>query len=315
MGIPIVQEIWDGLRWLIDFFFNKAPKPVLFAFFLLLLFVFSAFISFTIHLFGVHCTSTGDAVKVSLLNIGTNIQLAFIGANEPLNQSGYTPEPITSDVPVIGLVGKEVCFRSICFHNGYYYWQSESECDNETIIYPYKTREGIWNLNRYWRCSDCVGEVNSTLIRGTLGVSETVDLCFGNSYPIPYEDKNFYQRHFCEPSSQCAPPDDYYYDYLQNKYICDNDALCGVNLTNRTVIMTNADHILKGAHAELIYSPTMTKQDIKGAILFMCDREGNPIMTFFKIPIFDYRIWLLLALIFIMIITLTHMGQQSGLRR
>jgi hypothetical protein len=306
MGLPVIQEIFDGLRWLIDFFFNKAPKPVAFLFFLILLFIFTTFISFTLHLFGVHCTSTGDAVKVSLLKFGTNIELAFIGANEPLNESSYTPQPITVGTGVIALIGREVCFRTICFHEGEYFWKEQSECDNETIIYPYKSR--TWD---YWQCAVCNGTVNETFIRGQFGSSETVDLCFGNALPLDPDSMNFYQRNFCDPSSQCAVPRNYYYDYAINKYVCTDEDICGENNTNSTTIITKADQLLEGADAELMYSPTIADRDIRRAVTFRCDKEGSPYLTFFQIPVFDYRVWLLIVVIYTMLIMLSHITQQS----
>lgn len=309
MGLPIVDEIFAGIRWIIDFFLNKAPKPVLFLFFLLLLFLFSAFISFTFHLIGIHCTSTGDVVKVSPLKVGSNINLAFIGANEPFDPANYTPQPITVGEGVISLIGNEVCFRKICFgDDGEYHYSIESDCDNKTIITPYKMAKWSWLY-----CSVCNGTVNSTFISGIFGASETIDLCFGNTEPLDDDDKNFYQEHFCEPESQCTPPDDYYYDYAQNLYICSNPTVCNQSVNSSSPI-TKADHVLLEANAELLYPPNMNKKDINSAILFKCDKQGSAAMTFFGVPVFDYRIWMLLGVIFGMLVGLNYISQHGSLK-
>ncbi len=75
MGLPIVQEIWDGIRWIITFIFDKAPKPIKLVIFLLFLLFFGAVITAVLHITGIHCDSSKEVQKIDTLDISTNVKI------------------------------------------------------------------------------------------------------------------------------------------------------------------------------------------------------------------------------------------------
>jgi len=50
-------------------------------------------------------------------------------------------------------------------------------------------------------------------------------------------------------------------------------------------------------------------------VMFKCDSNKSVAMTFYGIPIFDYRLWLIALIIGVLFIGLTNLGQQSNIRR
>lgn len=282
MGIPVIQEIFDGIRWGIDFFLNKAPKPLLYIIFLALILLFGSMIPFMLHIFGVHCDSNAEVLKTSPLMITKNFKIAIIDADELYNSSSYVP-----DEPNFATS----CRKPSCFVDGEYYWESESECDNQTIIYPFLTTRLLSS-----RCSICQGGVNSTLIRGTGGNSQSFYLCFGDAYPIPKEDMNWYQSWTCD-EDRCSPPVNYYYEYDTGTYDCSNLDVCGLNATETTY---QIDEELASAGAELMY-PFENRKDYRTFMYFKCDKQLKPQLTLYGIPLFDYKIWLILTVIGILL--------------
>lgn len=301
MSIPILSDIIDGIKWIIDFAFNKAPRPVQIGLFLLILLLFASIIPFMFHIFGIHCNSESNAVKTPTLGFITNLKLAFIDKDEGYNFTEYQPDTI-SLLPYD--LGGESCVKPICHYSeDIWYWQSSSNCDNKTIVYPFLTKNWNWQ-----KCVVCNGSENYTIIRGdTTLAGEREYLCFGDAYRIPDRDMSWVQRAFCDPESRCIPPRNYYYEYDTGKYTCLNPEICGSNVTigNQTYLI---DEELKEADAERLY-----KDDVKTydkAFYFKCDKELNPQLTFFGIPFLDYKIWLIIMVIAVMFIFLTNIKRH-----
>lgn len=299
MGLPILDEIFAGIRWIIDFFFNKIPRPVQYLLFLMFLLVFSVLISFSIHLFGVHCDHDGDVVRTSPLQIATNIRIAFQDPLEQTNTTSFQPENIGFLIPL------ESCKKPICHdYDEFFNWAVDSECDNKTTLNAYLTKQFDWG-----KCVVCLGDENYSVIQSSFGLSETETLCFGDAYRINRTDMNFVQRMFCDPDSRCMPPVSYYYDYSTGLYTClpEYEDFCGINATQDEVVWT-IDEELKEAGAEAIYSDT--DMDYRKAIYFKCDASRNPELTFFGIPFLDYKVWLLLFVLIVMFVFLAKIKKH-----
>ena len=293
MGFPIISEVWDGIRWIIDFFIDKAPKPIKILFFLLLLIGLVAMIPFFLHLIGFHCNTSSEMVKLSPIKVLTNIRLAFIGSNEIINETSYIP-----DKP--NLVSS--CRKPVCYVNGTYYWQSDPYCDGQTLVYPYLTTLATWS-----RCGICQGDVNYTGIESsnTLG-TDYFYLCLDDVFHINVSERNWYQRWICDEGDDCTVPHYYYYEYDTGTFDCVDLDICG---TNNTIIKSKADDILLDSGGQLLY-PDPDKKDYNSVVRLKCDKELSPSITFFGIPVFDYRIWLMLIVIYILFMFLTNIKKH-----
>lgn len=297
MGIPIIEDIFNGIKFVITFFMDKAPRPIKFMFFLLMLVGLVAMIPFMLHFFGFHCNTSSELIQLSPLKVTTNIRLAFIGADEYINTSSYVPENLNT----FGFFSSDSCRKPVCYIDGEYYYQSMDECDNQTIVYPYLTTLVTWS-----RCSICDGNVTSTFIRGAIGNSDTFYLCHGDSYTINKSDRNWYQSLTCNEDDRCFPPNYYYYEYDTGTYDCLDLDVCGIN---NTEIISVTDDLLKEADGKLLNKIT-NKNDYRKTITLKCDKNFSPQITFFGIPVFDYRIWLLFSVLFVMFMFLNNIKRH-----
>ena len=297
----------DEIRWIITTFLDKAPKPLKFLLFLLFLVGLVSLIPFFLHLIGFHCNSDLDVVKTSSLKFATNIRIAFMDEDDIINTTSYLPEGITTEgaltyIPVVGLITllpTEACYRNVCVNNGKFYYSVEDECENETILTPFALDSSTFD---FARCVNCDSEWNKTFIRGTFGASETKNLCFDDVYAINDSEQGWVQRLVCDPADRCIPPNYYYFEYDTGLYTCNEPDVCGVN---NTEIVSRADSLLEDAEGELLYK-TDNDKAYTSAVRLKCDKAFRPQVTFFGIPAFDYRIWLMLGVIFIMFIFLAQ---------
>jgi len=285
--------ISDEIRWIIDFFTDKFPKPLKYLFFLLLLVGIVSLIPFLLHLMGFHCNSDLNVVQTSPLKIISNIKLAFMGEGEIINTSSYIPDTLTSQSEFVGLISIPIasCRYVICQNGSYFYWENENECDGASLMNPYNTVQATWS-----RCSTCSGDINETFIRGTFGASETTYLCFGDAQRINESDMSWYQKWVCD-EDRCIPPSHYYYEYDTGTYDCLDLDICGENYTT---VLSTVDDTIDEAEGQLLYSENDDKNSIKRIAEIVCNEEMTPTLTFYSIPIFDYRIWVFLFIIIIL---------------
>lgn len=297
MGIPLIQELWDGIRWSIDFFMDKIPRPLKIAFFLIFLLLFGVFIPFMLHTFGVHCNSNSQVVKTSSLDILTNLKIAFIDPDEQTNISSFQPDIIGFDT--IGNLGGVPCSYDICYYpnDDAYYWESNSICENRTILKPFLTKHFDFES-----CVTCDGDINYSIILEAFGFRTADYFCYGDAYPIPYENRSWTQKILCNPSRRCMPPPHYYYDYDTGLFTCYDIDVCGI-FTNITTVY-KIDDYLHDAGGELMYD-NQNKNDYKKMMLFKCQNDGQPILTLYGIPLFDYKIWLMIIVIAVLIMFLS----------
>jgi len=269
---------------------DKAPRPVKIVMFLLFLLLFGAFIPFMLHTFGVHCNTDGEVVKTSSLDVLHNIQIAFIDPTEQTNITSFYPEKIGLDV-IEDVVGTN-CYFEVCHvEDNEFYTSGQDECDNKTLIYPFLDKKWSWE-----RCITCDGDVNfSYIYRDFIGAVNRDYYCFGDAYAIDYDEMGWIQKLVCKPNSRCMPPEHYYYDYSSGLFTCQDLDICGVNATNNSITY-RLDDYLKSAGAELMYGEE-SNNDYKRLLYFKCSKDANPNLTLYGIPIFDYKIWLVLMVI------------------
>ena len=303
MGIPIVSEIWDGIRWLINSFVDNAPKPLKIILFLFMLVGLVALVPFFLHVTGFHCNTDGEVIQLSPLKVATNVRIGLMDAGELINSSSYIPDPSEHNfIPVFS------CRKPVCLVNGTYYWDSSVYCDGQTIIYPYLTTLAEWS-----RCSVCDGEVNYTQVRGQIA-DDSFYLCHGDAYHINESDMNWYQSWTCDEGDRCFPPNHYYYEYDTGTYDCIDLNICG---ENQTIITSKGDDLLEEKGGEKLYE-TPSSGDYRSFIRLRCDKDVKPEITIYGglgkdkrgFPIFDYKIWLFIIIIFILFMFLGNIKRH-----
>jgi len=284
----------DEIRWLIDSFIDKTPRPIKILLFLLMLVGLISMIPFMLHIFGFHCNTDSEIIQTSPRKFIINLQLAFTGADEYINTSSYVPDNINA--PLLGFPIAS-CRKPVCLVNGTYYWESDPYCDGKTTIYPSLTTLAVWS-----RCSICQGDVNSIGIQSSnmLG-TDYFYLCLEDSIHLNQSDRNWYQDWVCDEGEDCTVPKYYKYEFDTGTFDCVDLDICGLN---NTKIISVVDDLLDQVGGELLY-PEGTTKNYESVARLKCDKSLNPELTFFGIPIFDYKIWLLLIVIYCMFIFLS----------
>lgn len=289
MGIPVVSEIFDGFRWIVSEFFSKIPRPLQLIIFLLFLVLFGFVLSFSLHLFGIHCNSAKEPMKVDFREISTNLRII-----------GYTADPfLTGDNLSLvdahpDLEGEtDQCFRyakKIDETLGGETWESCINSSNTTGC------SFLW-LPRA-ECFNC-STVRSICLDPDLGggigafLCNHQDRCTGDVYGnIDLEGFNF--RCFGDPGD-CSIPSGYTWNSSTGRLNCVNQDICGVNGTRQ---ITKLDDKLKSVNAELLYNPNIDQGSYHRFVSVGCTNALNPELKLFGlIPLFNYQIWLIVMVI------------------
>lgn len=286
MGLPIVQEIFDFIRWLIDFFVNKVPKPIKFLIFMLFIVFIGSMISWTLHFGGFHCNTNKDLVKVDTLNVVDNMKIWYhsyggqlTGATATIDQAHPTTKYIYFDSAI------DSCTLYMKNVSGEF-----EMCDaNESDCYFYYLDA---------ECYDCTS-VSTGLIYAPdtlLNWISRGDVCYGNATALE-EPRNFlYRNFFCEPL--CEIPQNYVWDWENGYFVCQNDSICGDNATPTNYQL---DFDLTQAGAELYYD-NVPEKDVRRLIGLQCNNDLHPRMTFFGIDLFNFKFWLFATVIYLLII-------------
>lgn len=287
-SIPILSDIWETLKWLIDFFVNKVPKPVLFLIFLLMMVVIGFLLSFIFHLVGYHCNSNMELVKVDSMKVLSNIDIAFIS----------NPDHVVKGT------GLTVCdvYPNKCGqeHDCYYYAQQLPNglydyCNitNASADCKYYLKEGV--------CHNCTEDeicFQSALALGFI-CGEWHSICTSNAFELQESQALstattlFAGR--CDTS--CAVPEYYMWDIDTGTFTCLDDAKCGENST--FIKNTELDEKLHKANAVAVYKTNINENDYTQFLRLSCNRQLNPEVTAMGLPIFDYQLWLLLAVLWV----------------
>lgn len=285
MGIPILDEVFAGIRWVIDFFVEKFPKPLKIILFLLLLLFFGSMISVVLQVIGFHCTTSKEMVKVDFLDVVTNLRVLKASFGEVINENSYTIEEVHKYNNLIGV-------------DCYYLLEDVGGGEYEFCV-----NESDPNCRYHWRdpeCYNCSSTINAGWVFTFYGLIPTRHIgtiCDSDAYPKKWST---IERYFsCE--ALCEIPEYFRFEQDNGSYVCDNPTYCG---DNRTVdIDKRVDNILQNADAELLYKDKSSK-DYKHTILLKCNNNYAPRLTFFGIDLFDYRLWLIIIVISTLLIFL-----------
>jgi len=292
VGIPIVSEIFDGIRWVIDFFINKVPTPMKFFIFLLFLLFFGSMISLTLHLTGIHCNSAKQVVKVDFTDIGTNIALIWEDSKRT-----FVDETLTiCDVHPDRCGQENECyFFARQLENGLY---TNCNLTNSSSDCKYYLKEGVCH-----NCNNqeiCFQESMFWIFCGNWH-----DVCIDNALWV---NESTLTSALTGCGSACLTPKHYVWNITTGQYHCYDSEYCGVNAT--IVQSPVIDEKLLRAGAERVYATTQQDRDYRSVVRIKCNNNFNPRLTFFGIDIFDYKIWLFLAVIWVLVMLFFKLNRK-----
>jgi hypothetical protein len=308
--IPTPQDIIDGIKWLIDNFFQKAPKQFLIIFFLLLIAVSGLIVSIGLQLVGYHCYSGAGSgmqvVKVDTSNFVANWQI-WTSDKDYLIGSALS---ICEAHP--NLCGKEHnCYEYAKLNTSHYYWFWQP-CNEET-----PSPECKYILKTNYDCNNCTEDETcmesgvADIFLGLVTCTYTT-ICDPNATAYGYETIPLTcssGSRFMDGSEGCWIPPNYYWDTTTGLYVCSNEALCGDNATVQTNKRVN--QLLNSAGFTVI-NDNMNRLDINSMISLKCNNDLNPEITMYGFPILNYQVWVLLILIVVLIGFLLKLGQQHN---
>jgi hypothetical protein len=305
--IPTPQDVIDGIKWLIDNFFQKAPKTFLLIFFLFLIAIASLFLSAIFHLIGYHCYSgagTGlEVVKVETTEFKTNWQI-WTSSNDYVIGNTLT---VCEAHPE--MCGKEsFCYGFVMYNSSYGYWQRcNPDTPDPSCLYILKTEYGCNNCTEQERCF----EEGFTSIVGAFGICTYTLICDYNETAtglpdVPSGCASKYQAQIT--ADNCWIPPNFYWDTSTGTYICSNLSLCGSNATIQQNKRIN--QLINSVGYTKVYPQTLNDKNIDRFIYLKCNQQLNPEITVYGFPILNYRVWVLLFLIVALITFLFKLGQQ-----
>jgi hypothetical protein len=281
IGITIVQEIWDGIRFIINFFVEKVPTPIKFLIFLLFLLFFGATVSFILHLSGIHCNSAKEVVKTNWLDVGTNIALIWEDSSRTFTEDNLS----------ICDVHPEYCGN-----------------ENECYFYAQQLDNGLYaSCNLTNASSEC----KYYLKEGTCHNCTEQEICFqesmfwifcGNWHSVCIDNAYSTETNFRDTltgcGSACFVPQHYLWNISTGQYECADTDYCGAGATIEQDPII--DEKLKRANAERVYATKDSHKSYTSLVLLKCNNNFNPRLTFFGVDVFDYRFWLLMAVVWVM---------------
>lgn len=283
MGIPIVQEVFDGIRWIITFFIDKVPKPLKIFIFLIFLLFFGTVISFALNLFGVHCNDAKEPVKNEWYDISTNLN-AIYKKSKIFDDPNLTLQQVQ---PITRLLD-EWC--AVHMYNDSGEWIECPLNESANCIYAYYRED----------CAICNTTYAGVIYTGGISWRHFGDVCFGDAY---YKEWSTFDNLFtC--NGACKIPEHYKLNHLTGFYDCIDLEYCGENKT--VVVETALNQLLKEQNAQRLYQTNIKRNNLDNFILIKCNKNYSPRLTFFGIDIFDYKIWLFLIIIYVMIIMFNH---------
>jgi hypothetical protein len=288
-GIPVVSDILETIRWGIDTFISNVPRPIQIGFFLLLLLVGANLISMTFHVFGIHCNTNKEVVKTDFMEVSNNFKIMYITGTDALFGSNKSLESANKIISIIQ-DPDDACYLIM------------KQVGSEYVICPNITDTACKYYYKEDTCANCsttadVGWVYSD--KALLNYIYAGDVCSSDAYYDP-DVSRFRRLVSCEPS--CQIPAYYKFNFDTGKLDCTDIDRCGINGSQITYEL---DRLLEESDATLYYQPS--DEDINSFIGFKCSNDYNPRVALFKkLDIFDFKIWLLLIVLGVMITSLHH---------
>lgn len=288
MGIPIISEIWDGIRWMINFFIDKTPKPIKIIIFLLSLIFLGSIISTMLHFSGFHCTSNKELVKIDTTDIMTNVRIWYIQSRDSISGEEVS---IKTALPNYDNIETLIsCFLYLKNDSGDF--KSCEDEDNETGCRYYMTEPD---------CHNCEILDVGVVFTGNFHFSVCKDYAYYKT------DYTTWEKLWCQPN--CDIPYGYMYDPFNARFECVNDTICGDNITTNIQILTEVDAIIDNSNFELV-TKSDKDEDYTNFVNIKCNNNHNPRLAFFNLDLLDFKIWLIIIVIYIMFMFLSHIKKH-----
>jgi len=286
-GVINIGGMVSGAGSLLRSFFEILPKPIKFLLYLLLLLLIGAFLQASLQVFGIYCDSANNPVHLGL-NVFSNIGLM---------DEVPPPELIGKEVIDTANLQRGVAECTICFEAG-----------EVTIIHEEFT-ELTTTRTCFYKDAGCV-TCAETIDLDPTGFTLTGNLknyCLGDAFRKEQEDKSLLSKWLCgaEYFGRCEPPEHYYYDSAVDLYVCADETCAGITagqIWDEKLINKGATYLYpEGTTTGTSYTKFIgvTCQDIK------------PVVGIYGIPIFDYKLWIFLMLIFLLFFIFKHVKQDK----
>lgn len=281
-----VTDFLGGLQRGISQFLQTAPKPILYLLFLAILLLIGSLMGFVLNLTGQYCDTAGNEYSVPFLQVSDNFRLLInMPSNDELDTTTIDPNDAGFNYETVVDCSYYVLDGVIRYSNGTLVNISDQYLFHDT-----------------GRCTNCDEEV--VLITNTL---QNERYCFSDIlYPKPYENRSLAGKLFCGNFlGSCTIPEGYYYDRSQNLFICD-DPLCLVNGSESSVGQ-RWNLLLRDVGANLREPSVYGDRDYRNAVSVECDAgDVKPHLRFFGIEIFDYKLWIFLFILGVLIWTVIN---------
>jgi hypothetical protein len=280
--VAILSDIGNWLSGAIQWLTQSAPKPFKILFFLVLITLGALILTFTIRMLGYHCNSEAVPYHVSPLNLFGNWELL---TNVPdvarLQENAYS----ANDLPPSITGGNNLKKCSVAYTNGNYTRTNGQVIQFDTPMYFF---DGQY-------CTACE-KVNVNHGQALLGGDLIDTLCLGNVQYLPLINKTWTQKNiYCGDSGYCQPPIGYYWRASDNTYVCTDTTICGN--ANMSVSKYWNRRIIEAGGTPLYPAGFVQGFDTESVFSIQCTSDLKAQFTIWQIPIFDYKIWLVLTLI------------------
>jgi hypothetical protein len=282
----VLGSVGTAIGNLISTIFHTLPKPILFIIFLAILLLIGQLLTYIFNFAGIYCNSADVPVSVGF-NLLTTTEL--IGVVPDATEINTDDVPLTK---IIGVSGEKGTSCSVYLTSGYY------TLENGTTT----------NFTNQWfydgtYCTNCIvakiynSSGNNKIIYPNVVLED--GLCLGNVYRMPDNEKGWWKKWGCnsDGTSSCEPPIHYRYDYITNTYVCEDFNGC-----SQITVGQKWDDTLKSKGAQVLYGDLneTIKPEYTGMIGIKCV-DMRPRLSIWHIDIFDYRLWIVLMLIMILI--------------
>lgn len=285
MAIPIIDEILQ----FISNMFQVMPKSVKYILYLVFLFGLLSLIPFMLHMMGIHCDSQKNIRQTSPVDVYGNYEISKLSKKDLYNVSNFKP---VVDAQFLVFGSTELCSHLIKFDHSGFWGDFYSLCDkNDTLAnntgcsYALRigNKKGLFSSEP--ACYTCQDQRNVAFISTNSLLND--DYCFSNAYPN--------NESGCPDLELCDIPYGYYFNNQTGNFICNDNNICGAN---KTVSIYDIDIELNKMGATRLYGNNQNEDDYNNVVKFKCyGKSLAPQLTIIGVPIFDYKLWLLITIL------------------